>query len=116
LDKSIKFDKETAESIGVESAIILNWIKEREEHKTIKIVDAFKEFSFWNETDLMSFLISLEQKNLIGLDLDKKTIFKAGSRKKKNSMQMNKVHERSQISKTWRRMLFRQVKHYFSLV
>ena len=26
MDKSFKFDKETAESIGVESAIILNWV------------------------------------------------------------------------------------------
>ena len=75
MDKSFKFDKETAESIGVESAIILNWIKEKVELRTIKLVDAFKEFSFWNETDLMSYLIGLEQKNLIGLDLDKKTIF-----------------------------------------
>ena len=64
MDKSFKFDKETAESIGVESAIILNWIKERVELSTIKLVDAFKEFSFWNETDLMSYLIGLEQKNL----------------------------------------------------
>ena len=93
MDKSFKFDKEIAESIGVESAIILNWIKERVELRTIKLVDAFKEFSFWNETDLMSYLIGLEQKNLIGLDLDKKTIFKAGSSKKKNSVQMKNVHE-----------------------
>ena len=102
MDKSFKFDKETAESIGVESAIILNWIKEKVELRTIKLVDAFKEFSFWNETDLMSYLIGLEQKNLIGLDLDKKTIFKAGSSKKKKSVQMKNVHEKSQISKTWR--------------
>ena len=102
MDKSLKFDREVAESIGVESAIILNWIKERDKEKTIKLVDAFKEFSFWNETDLMSYLISLEQKNLISLDLDKKTISKAVSNKKKNNLQMNKVHEKSQISKTWR--------------
>jgi len=102
LDKSFKFDKEIAESIGVESAIILNWIKERGEEKIIKLVDAFEEFSFWSEADLMSHLISLEQKNLIGLDLDKKTISKAIDKKKKNNVQMNKVHKRSQISKTWK--------------
>ena len=102
MDKSFKFDKETAESIGVESAIILNWIKERVEQRTIKLVDVFKEFLFWNETDLMSYLISLEQKNLIGLDLNKKTIFKASSGKKKFNVQMKQVHEKSQISKTWR--------------
>ena len=44
MDKSLKFDREVAESIGVESAIILNWIKERDKEKTIKLVDAFKEF------------------------------------------------------------------------
>ena len=76
MDKSFKFDREVAESIGVESAIILNWIKERDKEETIKLVDAFKEFSFWNETDLMSYLISLEQKNLIGLNLDKKIYLK----------------------------------------
>ena len=102
MDKSFEFKKETAESIGVESAIILNWIKERAEQKKIKLIDVFKEFSFWNETELMSHLISLEQKNLIGLDLEKKIIFKADSSKKKTSVQMKKVHEKSQISKTWR--------------
>ena len=59
MDKSLKFDREVAESIGVESAIILNWIKERDKEKTIKLVDAFKEFSFWNETDLMSYFCLL---------------------------------------------------------
>ena len=102
LDKSLKFDKETAESIGVESAIILNWIQNKGKEETINLSEAFEELSFWSETDLMSYLISLEQKNLIGLDLDKKTISKTTNRKKKNSIQMNKVHEKSKINNTWR--------------
>ena len=60
MDKSFKFDREVAESVGLESAIILDWIKSKEE--TIKLIDAFKAFSFWTETDLMSYLVSLEQK------------------------------------------------------
>ena len=94
LNKSFKFDREVAESVGLESAIILDWIKSKEE--TIKLIDAFKAFSFWNETDLMSYLVSLEQKNLIGLNLDKKIISKTVSAKKKNSVQMKKIHNKSQ--------------------
>ena len=100
MNKSFKFDREVAESVGLESAIILDWIKSKEE--TIKLIDAFKAFSFWNETDLMSYLVRLEQKNLIGLNLDKKIISKTASAKKKNSVQMKKIHNKSQISKLWR--------------
>ena len=48
MKKSFKFEKEIAESIGVESAILLSWIREKND-EAIKIADTKSEFTFWSE-------------------------------------------------------------------
>ena len=63
MKKSFKFEKEIAESIGVESAILLSWIREKND-EAIKIADTKSEFTFWSEKDLMSFLMKLEQQKV----------------------------------------------------
>ncbi len=98
MKKSFKFEKEIAESIGVESAILLSWIREKND-EAIKIAETKSEFTFWSEKDLMSFLMKLEQQNLIGLNINKKIIYK--TKKNNNNIQINKVHKKSSISKNW---------------
>jgi len=52
---------------------LLSWIREKND-EAIKIAETKSEFTFWSEKDLMSFLMKLEQQNLIGLNFTHLTI------------------------------------------
>ena len=76
MDKYYKFEKEIAESVGIEGAIILQWVKDNETATYIKLEKFFSGLPFWTETDLVSHLLDLHQKGLLNVDLDKKRISK----------------------------------------
>ena len=83
MDKYYKFEKEIAESVGIEGAIILQWVKDNETATYIKLEKVFSGLPFWTETDLVSHLLDLHQKGLLNVDLDKKRISKESNAKSK---------------------------------
>ena len=101
MDKYYKFEKEIAESAGIEGAIILQWIKDNETATYIKLEKIFSGLPFWTETDLVSHLLDLHQKGLLNVDLDKKRISKVSNTKSKVLQINNKTTSRTNIDNTW---------------
>ena len=101
MDKYYKFEKEIAESVGIEGAIILQWIKDNETATYIKLEKVFSGLPFWTETDLVSHLLDLHQKGLLNVDLDKKRISKESNAKSKVLQINNKTTSRANIDNTW---------------
>lgn len=101
MEKYYKFEKEIAESVGIEGAIILQWIKDNETATYIKLEKVFSGLPFWTETDLVSHLLDLHQKGLLNVDLDKKRISKESNSRSKVLQINNKTTSRANIDNTW---------------
>ena len=56
MDKYYKFEKEIAESVGIEGAIILQWIKDNETVTYIKLEKVFSGLPFWTEKTFSSLI------------------------------------------------------------
>ena len=68
-----KFKREIAETLGLNTAVLLEYITNSELQKC-KIEFLLKELSFWDENELMSLLIDLNVRGLIDLDTEKKLV------------------------------------------
>ena len=101
MDKYYKFEKEIAESVGIECEIILQLVKDNETATYIKLEKVFSGLPFWTETDLVSHLLDLHQKGLLNVDLDKKRISKESNAKSKVLQINNKTTSRANIDNTW---------------
>ena len=68
-----KFKREIAETLGLNTAVLLEYITNSELQKC-KIEFLLKELSFWDENELMSLLIDLNVRGLVDLDTEKKLV------------------------------------------
>ena len=94
-----KFKREIAETLGLNTAVLLEYITNSELQKC-KIEFLLKELSFWDENELMSLLIDLNVRGLIDLDTEKKLVSLTKGQPK-TKLQTPKKIKRSNIAYDW---------------
>ena len=94
-----KFKREIAETLGLNTAVLLEYITNSELQKC-KIEFLLKELSFWDENELMSLLIDLNVRGLIDLDTEKKLV-SITKGQPKTKLQTPKKIKRSNIASDW---------------
>ena len=94
-----KFKREIAETLGLNTAVLLEYITNSELQKC-KIEFLLKELSFWDENELMSLLIDLNVRGLIDLDTEKKLVSLTKGQPK-TKLQTPKKIKRSNIASDW---------------
>ena len=94
-----KFKREIAETLGLNTAVLLEYITNSELQKC-KIEFLLKELSFWDENELMSLLIDLNVRGLVDLDTEKKLVSLTKGQPK-TKLQTPKKIQRSNIASDW---------------
>ena len=94
-----KFKREIAETLGLNTAVLLEYITNSELQKC-KIEFLLKELSFWDENELMSLLIDLNVRGLVDLDTEKK-IVSLTKGQPKTKLQTPRKIKRSNIASDW---------------
>ena len=94
-----KFKREIAETLGLNTAVLLEYITNSELQKC-KIEFLLKELSFWDENELMSLLIDLNVRGLVDLDTEKKLV-SITKGQPKTKLQTPKKIKRSNIASDW---------------
>ena len=94
-----KFKREIAETLGLNTAVLLDYITNSELQKC-KIEFLLKELSFWDENELMSLLIDLNVRGLVDLDTEKKLVSLTKGQPK-TKLQTPKKIQRSNSASDW---------------
>ena len=94
-----KFKREIAETLGLNTAVLLEYITNSELQKC-KIEFLLKELSFWDENELMSLLIDLNVRGLVDLDTEKKLVSLTKGQPKTKLQTPRKI-KRSNIASDW---------------
>ncbi|RPG44024.1 MAG: hypothetical protein CBC72_001625 [Gammaproteobacteria bacterium TMED112] len=94
-----KFKQEVAETLGLNNAVLLEYIKCADLHKC-KIESILKDLTFWDENELMTVLIDLNVKGLIELDTEKK-IVSLSTVSSKIKLQTPKKIKKSNMASDW---------------
>ena len=94
-----KFKREIAETLGLNTAVLLEYITNSELQKC-KIEFLLKELSFWDENELMSLLIDLNVRGLVDLDTEKKLV-SITKGQPKTKLQTPRKIKRSNIASDW---------------
>jgi hypothetical protein len=95
----LKFNREAAETLGLNNAILLEYISNIDFQKC-KIQYLLKELNFWDENELMGSLIDLNVRGLIELDTEKKTV-KLSKSKTETKLQTPKEIKKSNMPSDW---------------
>ena len=95
----LKFKREVAETLGLNNAVLLEYITNAESQKC-KLESLLKELNFWDENELMSLLIDLNVKGLVELDTEKK-IVSLNKGQPKIKLQTPKKMKRSNMASDW---------------
>ena len=94
-----KFKREIAETLGLNNAVLLEYITNSNLQK-FKIESLLKELNFWDENELMSLLIDLNVRGLIELDTEKKLV-SLSKGQPKSKLQTPKKIKRSNMASDW---------------
>ena len=94
-----KFKREVAETLGLNNAILLEYITNADSQKC-KLESLLKELNFWDENEIMSLLIDLNVKGLVELDTEKK-IVSLTKGQPKTKLQTPKKMKRSNMTLDW---------------
>ena len=99
MDKDFRFSLEMAETLGLNGAVLLEYLKVSDTKNT-KIEQLLNDLSFWDENELMAVLIDLNVRGLIELDTNKKVVAIAGSGKKSKLATPKKI-QRTNMQNNW---------------
>lgn len=94
-----KFKREVAETLGLNNAILLEYITNADSQKC-QLESLLKELNFWDENEIMSLLIDLNVKGLVELDTVKKTV-SLNKGQPKTKLQTPKKIKRSNMASDW---------------
>ena len=71
MGKSFRFSLEAAETLGLNNAILLDFLKSFN-LPSIEIKEILKEITFWDENEILEHLIELDALGMISVDFNKK--------------------------------------------
>tara|TARA_B100000925_G_scaffold107224_1_gene79086 strand:+ start:2187 stop:2999 length:813 start_codon:yes stop_codon:yes gene_type:complete len=99
VNKKFTFNLEMAETIGLNNAVLLEYLKESSSKK-IKLQELLSEVPFWDENELMAILIDLNVRGLITLDTEKKLVSIATTNSKTKITTPKKI-QKTNMQKDW---------------
>ena len=99
MGKSFRFSLEAAETLGLNNAILLDFLKSFN-LPSIEIKEILKEITFWDENEILEHLIELDALGMISVDFNKKKV-SLEKKKSKSTISTPKKINKSSMEKNW---------------